>query len=145
MSAGKHGSSEITVTYDSTPGGSGVAIQNHILQMGGLKIESIQQLSDALGDAWEESSPTGKRRVPPIDLEGFFDDTATTGPHTVLRVTDDDTDPNGSTRTLVVVCSNTSKTFTVETRLAEYEVLAQNGNLTRFKAKIVPTGVAAWS
>lgn len=144
MSAGKHGSSEITVTYDSTPGGSGVAIQDHILQMGGAKIESIQQMTDALGDGWEESSPTGKRRVPPIDLEGFFDDTASTGPHTVLRVTDDDKDPNGSTRTLVIVFGN-SVTFTVETRLADYEVLAQNGNLTRFKARIVPSGAATWS
>jgi len=144
MSAGKHGSSEVTVTYDTSPGGSGVAITNHVLQMGGAKIESIQQMTDALGDAWEESSPTGKRRVPPIDLEGFFDDTATTGPHTVLRVTDDDVDPNGSTRTLVLVFGN-SKTFTVETRLAEYEVIPDNSKLTKFKAKIVPTGVGTWS
>lgn len=144
MAAGKHSSSEWTVTFDSTPGGSGVAITNHVLSIGELAIESIQQLTHALGDSWEESTPTGIRRVPPIEIEGYFDDTATTGPHTVVRVTDDDIDPNGSTRTLSIVVGN-SKTFSGETRLAAYKVLGQNGNLTKFKATIQPTGAFTWA
>lgn len=144
MAAGKHGASEITVTYDSTPGGSGVAITNHVLEMDGAEIENVLQLSDAYGDSWEESTPTGKRRVPPIKIRGFFDDTASTGPHTVLRVTDDDKDPNGSTRTLVIVFGN-SVTFTVETRLKSYKVMGKNGNLTEFEAVVQPTGSATWS
>lgn len=145
MSAGKHGSSEFTISYDSTPGGSLVAIQNHILEIDGFEIESIQQLTDALGDGWEESSPTGKRRVPAIKMRGFFDDTATTGPHTVLRVTDDDTDPNGATRTFTAVVSNTNVTFSGETRLKRYKVMGKNGNLTEFEAEIQPTGAFTWS
>lgn len=145
MSAGKHGSSEWTITYDSSPGGSGVAMQNHILEIDGLEIESMQQLIDAYGDSWEESAPTGKRRVPQIKIKGLFDDTASTGPHTVFRVVDGDTDPNGSTRTLVAVVSNTSITFTVETRLKSYKVLGKNGNLTEYEAVVQPTGAATWS
>lgn len=144
MPAGKHSSSEVTITYDSSPGGSGVAITNSVLTMSGIKIEAPQQLSHAFGDSWEESTPTGMRKVPAITMTGFYDDTATTGPHTVLRVVDGDVDPQGSTRTLVVVFGN-SVTFTVETRLMSYEVLGKNGNLTEYAAVVQPTGSAAWS
>jgi hypothetical protein len=145
MAAGKHSSSEWIVSYDTSPGGSLTAITNHVITIGGLEIESIQQLTHALGDSWEESTPTGIRRVPPIEITGFFDDTATTGPHTVMRVTDDDVDPNGSTRTFTAVVSNTTKTFSGETRLTKYKVLGKNGNLTEFAATIQPTGAFTWS
>jgi hypothetical protein len=75
MSAGKHGSSEVTISYDSTPGGSPVAITNGVLSISGIKIESMQQLTHALGDSWKESTPTGMRFVPAITMTGFFDDT----------------------------------------------------------------------
>jgi hypothetical protein len=38
-------------------------------------------------------------------MTGFFDDTAVSGTHVVLKVTDADVDPNGSTRTLTVAYS----------------------------------------
>jgi len=37
------------------------------------------------------------------------------------------------------------KTFTVDVRLVSYEVLGQNGNLTRFTAELLPTGEGAWT
>ncbi len=144
MAAGKHGSHEVTITYDDAPGGTGRAITNSVLTMSGVKIEAPLQLSHAFGDTWEESTPTGMRKVPAITLTGFFDDTATTGPHTVLRVGASDADPQASTRTLVVVFGN-SVTFTVETFLLSYEVLGKNGNLTEYAAVIQPTGSATWS
>lgn len=142
--AGKHSSSEITIGYDDSPGGTLRQIENSVLTMSGIKIEAPNQLTHAYGDSWEESTPTGMRKVPAITLTGFFDDTATTGPHTVLRVGDNDVDPNGATRTLVVVFGN-SKTFTVETRLQSYEVLGKNGNLTEYASVIQPSGSAAWT
>ena len=144
MAAGKHSSSEVTIGYDDAPGGSLRQIEQSVLTMSGVKIEAGQQLSHAYGDSWEESTPTGIRKVLPITMTGFFDDTATTGPHTVLRVVDGDIDPTGSTRTLTVVFGN-SKTFTVETRLVSYEVLGKNGNLTEYAAVIQPTGAGTWS
>lgn len=146
MSAGKHGSSEITVTYDDSSGTPRV-ITNGVLTMSGVKIESVQQLTHALGDSWEESSPTGFRKVAPITLHGFLDDTATTGTHIVMRVVDADVDPNGSTRTMSVLFGNTGSGLTVagETRLATYEVLAKNGNLSEFEAMAQPTGAWTWA
>ena len=144
MSAGKHGSSEVTIGYDDAPGGSLRQIENFVTSITGVKVESGMENTHAFGDAWEESTPTGVRKVAPITVGGFFDDTATTGPHTVLRVVDGDVDPNGSTRTLTIVFGN-SKTFTVETRLVSYEVVGKNGNLTEFQAVIQPTGQGTWS
>jgi hypothetical protein len=61
-----------------------------------------------------------------------------------LKVTDADADPNGGTRTLVLVFGD-GKTFTVETRLIDYEVAAKNAALTAFTATVQPTGAAVWS
>lgn len=140
--AGKYGSASVTVTYDDGPGGTGRAVTNHILTMGGVKLTSAMEPSHAFGDAWEEQTPTGMMKMEALTLEGHWDTTATTGPHVVFLAPDDG--PQDSTRTLVVVFGD-SKTMTVETRLVSYEVLGVNGNLTRFRAEILPTGTATWS
>lgn len=142
MPAGKHGSSEITITYDDAPSGVGQNVTQHILTMNGIKIEAITQPSHAFGDAWEEHTPTGMKRVPPITFTGYYDDTAATGPHIVFVAPDDD--PQDGTRTLVIVFGN-AKTFTTETRLVSYEVLGKNSGLTEFAAVVQPTGSATWS
>jgi hypothetical protein len=140
--AGKYGSQSVTITYDDGPGGTGRAVTNFVLQMGGVKITAVTEPSHAFGDSWEEHTPVGIGRMEALDLEGHWDTTATTGPHVVFIAPDDG--PQDSTRTLVVVFGD-SKTMTVETRLTAYEVLGVNGNLTRFKASILPTGAPAWS
>ena len=139
---GKYGSASITVTFDDGPGGTPRAITNHILTLGGIKVTSAMQLSHAFGDSAEESTPSGLTKVDPITLGGFWDTTATTGPHAVLGTPD--TDPNDSTRTLTVVFGD-SKTFTVECRLVSYAVMGKNAALTEFEAVIQPTGAHAWS
>ena len=140
--AGKYGSQSITVTYDDAPGGTGQAVTNHILTMSGVKITSAMQLSHAFGDSAEESTPSGMTKVEPITLTGFWDTTATSGPHVVFQTPDDG--PQDATRTLVIVFGD-SKTFTVETRLVSYEVLGKNGALTEFSAVIQPTAAHTWS
>lgn len=81
-------------------------------------------------------------RFPAITIEGFWDTTATTGPHVVFSVPDDG--PQDTERTLTVIPGD-SKTFTVETRLVSYEVIGENGNLTKFRAVVQPTGSASWA
>lgn len=143
MSTGKQGSAQVTVTYDDASG-TPRAITNFVMNLGGAEIDVEQQSSEAFGDAWKEFSPTGMRSVPAIPVGGLFDTTATTGPHVVMAPQDADADPNGSTRTLVIVFGD-SKTFTVETRLNKYMVQAKNGALTEYTATVQPTGVAAWT
>ena len=140
--AGKYGSQSWTVQYDDGPGGTLRTITNHVLTISGVKIESMMQLTHALGDSAEESTPTGMIKFAPITVEGFWDTTATTGPHAVFQAPDDG--PQDDTRTLTVSPGD-SKTLTVETRLVSYEVLAERGNLTKFRAVIQPTGTGAWA
>jgi hypothetical protein len=141
MAAGKHGSAEITITYDDA-GGTPRTVTNFILTMGALKITSNTQASTAYGDSWEEMLPTGVSKADKIALHGYFDDTATTGPHVVFGAPD--TSPQAATRTLAVVVGN-AKTFTTESYLVSYSVAGKNGNLTEFDAEIQPTGAAVWS
>ena len=142
--AGRYGSKDVTITYDDAPGGSAQTVTGFVMTLGGAKIVVETEDSTSFGDAWKEFVANGMRSVPDIPVSGFWDTTATTGPHAVFRVVDGDADPNGATRTLVLVFGD-SKTFTVETRLVEYEVAANNGKLTGFNAVIRPTGAGVWS
>lgn len=135
MGTGRHSSSEVTVTYDDGPGGTGRAVTGYVLEMSGAKITQGMSVDTALGDAWESFSPSGVGKMDPVTLSGWWDDTATTGPHVVFIAPDDG--PQDDTRTLVLVFGN-SKTLTVETRLVSYEVTARAGDLTRFTAVIQP-------
>ena len=141
MGAGKHGSSEITVSYDDGPGGTLRLITGFVLTFGGVKITSNMQVSTAFGDTITKKLPTGVSTLDDIPIEGFWDDTATLGPHVVLIAPD--TSPQASTRSLVIVFGN-ARTWSSEGYLQEYEVLAQAGLLTRFKAKLIQNS-GAWS
>jgi hypothetical protein len=140
MPAGKHGSAEVTVSYDDA-GGVARVVTAFILTMGGVKITSQFDPNTPYGATVMAKLPTGLTEIADIDLEGYFDDTATTGPHTVFGAPD--TSPQASTRTLAIVFGN-AKTWTSEGYLMEYEVLAKAGNLTRFKAKCCQNS-GAWS
>jgi hypothetical protein len=141
---GKYGSKDVTITYDDAPGGTPRAITGFVMELGGAKIVVDTEESNEFGDQWKEFTATGMRSSPDIPVSGNFDTTATTGPHVVLNPVAGDADPNGATRTLAIVFGD-GKTFTVETRLVEYEVAGQNGKLTKFNAVIRPTGAAVWS
>lgn len=140
--AGKYGSASVTISYDDSPGGTLRDMTAHILTIGGTKIEALTEETSPFGTASEAHTPTGKTRTPDIAIEGLFDTTATTGPHVVFGTPDDG--PQDATRTLSIVYGD-SKTFTIETRLVDYEVLAQNGALTRYRATIRQAGAGAWS
>lgn len=145
--AGKHGSSEWTFTVDDAQGGTPRIITPYVTTVSGLKITAITQVVTAFGDSWERHSPTGIKKVEPITIGGFFDDTATVGPHVVF-LTPDTTLYDGTTttsRTVTILVANTPKTFTVEVVLTAYEVLGKNGNLSEYSASLLPVTSGAWS
>jgi len=141
MAAGKHGSSEITISYDDGPGGTPRTITAFVLTMGGIKITSNMQANTPYGATIEAKLPTGVSKYDPITIHGYWDDTATTGPHTVFLAPD--TSPQASTRTLAIVMGN-SKTWTSEGYLESYEVLSKAGNLSEFNAVLIQNS-GAWS
>lgn len=142
MGVGKQGSAQITISYDDGPGGTLRAITPYVREIGGIKAEQINQESHPFGVANMANTPVGVQQVPDIAIHGFFDTTATVGPHVVFLTPD--SDPNGATRTFTFVAGD-SKTFNMETRLKSYEVLGKNGNLTEYEAVIVQAGAGAWS
>lgn len=147
MAAGKHGSAEWTISCDDAQGGTLRAITPYVTSIGGVKITALTQVTTAFGDTWVRNSPTGLKKVEPLQIGGFFDDTATVGPHVVF-LTPDTTLYDGTTatsRTLTLVVANTPKTFTVEVILTAYNVLGKNGNLTEYQADLLPVTSGAWS
>ena len=141
MAAGKHGSSEITISYDYRPGGTPRAVTPYVLTMGAVKLTSNMQVSTAFGASIETMLPTGMSKIDQITLHGFWDDTATVAPHVVFLVPD--TSPQAATRTLAIVFGN-AKTWTSEGYLVSYAVLGKNGNLTEFDA-VLQQNSGAWS
>jgi hypothetical protein len=141
MPAGKHGSAEITVSYDDAPGGSLRLITSYVLTMGGIKITSTMQVSTAFGDTIEKKLPTGVSKIDPVQLYGFWDDTAVVGPHVVFLAPD--TSPQASTRSLAIVFGN-GKTWSSEGYLESYEVVGKAGALTEFNAVLIQNS-GAWS
>jgi len=138
---GKYGSNSVTAAYDDAQSGTARTITSLLVSIGGVKIVAKSQTTTAYGDTVEKQLPTGVKELPDIDIEGWWDTTSTTGSHAVFG--SPDTDPNGGTRTLTLVFGD-SKTWTSEGYLKEYEVLAQVGNLTKFKAKCSQVS-GAWS
>jgi hypothetical protein len=141
MAAGKHSSSEVTVTIADS-GGVNRVITSGVLTIGGMKITSPLELATALGDSWDKNLPSGVQKVDPAKLTGFFDDTATTGTHVVLGTPDPT--PQTAPRAFIMVFGN-SKTFTGTVFVQDYAVLAVAGKITKFEATLVFTGSVAWT
>lgn len=126
---------------DDSPGGSARTITSYMLEMSGAKLTSIMQESTAFGDTFKKMLPTGVVEAAKISISGFWDTTATSGPHAVFSAPDDG--PQDSTRTLTIVFGD-SKTWTCEGYLESYEVIGKPSSLTRFEAVYIPN-TAAWS
>lgn len=144
MATGKHSSSEITVTIDATQGGSGQAITAYLTSGVEAGLNALMEKVTAYGDTSEKNFPVGLTSVDDITLHGWFDDTATTGPHVIFGSSGPDTSLTAGSRTVVIVFGN-SKTFTCEMYCASYKVMGKVAGLTEFDAKLVQAGAGAWT
>lgn len=136
----KYGSNSLVIQIDSTEGGSLVDISQYILTIGGVEVEAILQESHSFGDSWFEMLATGLRKMNPVVLGGFYDDTATTGPDAIFKNVQDS--PADGTRTLVITWGG-SKTTTVEVWIQKYARRAVRNELTAFEVTLQPTGSVA--
>jgi hypothetical protein len=140
MAAGKHGSSEITISYDNAAG-LPQTMTCAVLTIGPVKITANQQVSTTFCDTIVKMLPTGMSKIDPIKITGFFDDTPTTGSHYVFGTPD--TSPQAPTRTLTLGFGN-GRTWTSEGYLTSYSVNANQGNLTGFEADLCQNS-GAWT
>ena len=139
----KHGSSEVTVTIDDSPGGTPRIITPYVNTIGGLAVELLTQQTNPFGSDAESHTPTGVERTPDIPISGFFDDAATTGPHVVLKPGAADKAPSSVGRVLVIVTGG--GTFTITVHLVRYEVIAKSGELTEYAAIVRQKSKGVWS
>lgn len=137
----KYGSASAVITIDDH-GGTPRVITGHVLTIGGLKITEISEENSPFGVNYEKITPVGKQRFGPVNIEGNWDDTATTGPHAVFGT--QETSPSDSTRTLDISPDGT-KHLSGEGYVTEYELVLNNGKITGYKATFVQAGHFAWS
>ena len=140
--AGKYGPASVTVNLEDSPGGTSRALTNFILEGVSVKMTSILQDTTALGDSFEEQTPTGTKRMEPLTLTCIWDTTGSTGTHAVLGTVDDGPQDDG--REMIVVFGD-SKTMTMDVRLTSSEVVAANGAIQTIVAELTPTGAGVWS
>lgn len=136
----KYGSASVTVTMDDSSG-TPRTITSYVNTMGGLKIETITQEINPFGGSAEKPNSVGVYKSITIPVTGFFDDTATTGPHVVFGTISSTV--AASSRTLAVVTGG--GTYTVECIVTGYEVMPKTGALTEYAATLQTVAVAAWS
>lgn len=132
----KYGSSSVTINVDDS-GGVARAMTDYVRSEVLAEIESILTESHAFGDSFVEHLAVGLKRMSPLEFEGFYDDTATTGPHVVFS--DLPTGPSSITKTVTIVWGG-GKSVAVETLINKYTRRAVPGALTMFKATATPTG-----
>lgn len=132
----KYGSDAVTVEVDNA-GGTPVDLSNYIDSVGDISISASVQETHAMGDSWVERTATGLMQAGAIDLVGFYDDTASTGPLAVLY---GDGAALGATRTLKITLGG-GKYVSCEAVITDFKRTISRGELTRFTATLLPTGV----
>ena len=132
----KYGSVNAKVEFDLV-GGTLQDMSLYITSVGGIEIEALTEESTPFTTAWATALATGNFKMADVELEGYYDDTATTGPDVVFNVLSNG--PAAVTRTLKITYGST-KTTSVETLIVKYaRTLARNG-ITKFKVTLRPTG-----
>jgi hypothetical protein len=140
----KFGSSVVTVTIDDAPGGTPRIITPYVNTIGGLAIELLTQQTNPFGTSNESHTPTGMEKTPDIAIAGFHDNTATLGPHVVLKPVAADKSPASVGRVLVILAAS-GATFTITVHLVKYDILAKNGALTEYAALVRQKSAGIWS
>jgi len=132
-----YGPADLTIEYDNAAG-TLVDITAHVLSLNDVDVENITEEVRPFGASWDKHLPIGVGRMPVIELGGVFDDTAATGPDALFAGRVPET-PATTTRSLKFTWGG-SKTTTVETHLLTYRRTVDKNGLTRWLARLQPTG-----
>ena len=131
----KYGSDDVTLEFDNA-GGSLVDMSDYLRQDITIdrKAETVE--STPYSVEWAQAVATGMKRMEPVTLTGFYDDTATTGPEVIFFNAGV---ALGATRTFKVTYGG-AKTTSVETIIANFRVKLSVGQLHVFEVVLQPTG-----
>jgi len=134
----KHGSNEVAFEIDTADGGSLSTNfgKNYITKIGDYTVNRESVESTPFGEIDERWLQGVIRRREPLNIEGFYDDTASTGPDAVLnigRITHD------ATRSAVITLA-TGKTISGEVWIEKYTRTLEVGQYHGYQAQLRFTG-----
>ena len=129
--------SGVVIQYDNA-GGTPVDISQYVLTVNDIDIESVTEEVHTFGDQWEEHLPIGIGRMSPVEIMGLYDDVASVGPDALFADRAPES-PSDNTRTLTLTWRS-GKTTSVETYLLSYRRTADRNALTKYTARLQPTG-----
>ena len=132
----KYGAANTKVEFDLV-GGTLQDMSPYVTSINGVDIEAITEESTPFTQAWAQALATGNFKMADVELEGYYDDTATTGPDVVFNVLA--SGPAAVTRTLKVTYGST-KCTSVETLIVKYVRAPARNSITKFKVTLRPTG-----
>ena len=137
--AGKHNSTEITFTIDSTDGGSLQDITAYLTKIGDVAVSKGSVNATPFGASASAYLLGVIKDYPSFTLEGYYDDTSSTGPDAILdigKVT------HTQTRTFLLTIAS-GKTVGGELWITDYKRGFTVGDYTTFVATVQPTGTIA--
>lgn len=130
----RYGQSDVKVEIDITDGGALQDLTQDCMSIAGVDLELITQESDTFGDAWVEALFVGVRRLAPLQLVFFYDDTASTGTAAVL-----DNSASDDPRSFAITFGG-SKKISGEAWLQHFKVLPKRHEMTMIECTLLPTG-----
>jgi hypothetical protein len=128
-----YGPADFSITYD------GANITQYVMTINDFTVEQALEEVHSMGDSWEEFLPVGVGKVSPIELGGIYDDTAVSGPNAKFAGRVGTEGPSTAAKSLVITWGGT-KTSTTNTHLVSYTRKADRNGLTKWSAKLAPTG-----
>lgn len=132
-----YGPADLQIEYDNAAG-SLVDITAHVLTVNDFDVEEITEEVRPFGASWDVHKGVGVGRMPVVEIGGVYDDTAATSPDALFanRVPEG---PSATTRSLKFTWGG-SKTSNVETILVGYRRSVDKSGLTKWSARLQPTG-----
>lgn len=128
----KYGPADFSISYGATD------ITQHVMTINDCSIEQALEEVHSLGDSWEEWLVVGVGKMGQIEIGGIYDDAAG-GPDDKFADRVGTEGPSTAAIALVITWGG-SKTTTVDTHLVGYTRKADRNGLTKWTAKLQPTG-----
>ena len=132
----KHSSTEIVVTVEDSPAGTGRLI-DHCDSINGMGVEAFTEKTNPFGSTAEGNTPTGSTKSPDLTLGGLLTTTALVGTWTVLKQVAGDHAVNSAGR-LVTIVAATGATWTGHYHLISTKVVPKPDGLTRYESLLRP-------
>lgn len=126
MAAGKHNSSEVTISFN------GQTMTSYGTQIDGFERDTKMVETTPFGATDATYVGSGVKRVKPVKITGFYDDTATTGPDAVFNTL--------STFGTLIVGYGNSKQSSVSAGVMTYTRKPKVDDLTGYEVTLQPSG-----